>query len=161
MTKFKHINNLGFSKKIIIILCSVLGIAVLFAILSIWGLANLSKNGGLSNFKGDHVLTNAELIQSAIENIKKSIALPLKIDTLTTLEDVTSGSNAIRYHYVLDGVNIDKISNTVLKQHVVSGVCSDSNTKFILNKDVNLEYSYTVKNSPKTYFLVVTKNDCA
>ncbi len=150
----------GFSKVLVVIVCSIVAVVAIFVLLSVWGFINISKNGDLLKFTGDHILTKAELIQGAIEHIKKTMTLPQQLDEMTTLVDVTQEPDAMRYHYILDGIDTDNITQEKLKQYLTPRACNDKDVKSILNKDVNLEYSYIIKESQKEYLIVITKSDC-
>ncbi len=104
--------------------------------------------------------SKTELINQAVQAVKAQMSLPYQIDQVTTLVDVTTEPGAIRYHYILSGVDTSKITNDLLKNSVGSGICQDTDTKNLLNQDINMEYSYSVKNSTEKYFVFLTKADC-
>lgn len=104
--------------------------------------------------------SKTELINQTVQAVKAQISLPYQIDQVTTLVDVTAEPGAIRYHYVLSGVDTSEITNDLLKNIVGSGICQNKNAKNLLNRDINMEYSYSVKNSAKKYFVSFTKTDC-
>ena len=104
--------------------------------------------------------SKVELINQAVQEVKAQIALPYKLDQVTTMVDVTAEPGAIRYHYVLSGVDTSKITNDVLKNAVGAGICQNNETKNLLNQDINMEYSYSVENSSQKYFISFTKTDC-
>jgi hypothetical protein len=101
-----------------------------------------------------------ELINQAVQSVKNQMSLPYKVNQITTLVDVTAESGAIRYHYILSGVDTSKLTNDLLKSSLESGVCQNEDTKNFLSQDINMEYSYSVKNSTETYFVSFTKTDC-
>lgn len=104
--------------------------------------------------------SKTEIINQAVKEVKAQIPLPYKLDQVTTMVDVTAEPGAIRYHYVLSGVDTSKITNDVLKNAVGAGICQNNETKNLLNQDINMEYSYSVENSSQKYFVSFTKTDC-
>ena len=100
-----------------------------------------------------------ELITETVKEVKASMLLPSKLDEVTTLVDVTAEPTAIRYHYVLSGVDTSTLSNSYLKTYLVSSVCENADTKNLLNQDINMEYSYVVDLGER-YFISFTKTDC-
>ena len=100
-----------------------------------------------------------ELITETVKEVKASMTLPSKLDQVTTLVDVTAEPTAIRYHYVLSGVDTSTLSNSYLKTYLVSSVCENADTKNLLNQDINMEYSYVVDLGER-YFISFTKTDC-
>ncbi len=104
--------------------------------------------------------SKVELINQAVREVKAQLPLPYKLDQVTTMVNVTAEPGAIRYHYILSGVDTSKITNDLLKNSVGSSICQDADTKNLLNQDINMEYSYSVENSAQKYFVSFTKTDC-
>lgn len=104
--------------------------------------------------------SKVELINQAVKEVKAQIPLPYKLDQVTTMVDVTAEPGAIRYHYILSGVDTSKITNDLLKNSLGAGICQNKDTKNLLNQDINMEYSYSVENSTQKYFVSFTKTDC-
>lgn len=104
--------------------------------------------------------SKVELINQAVQEVKAQLPLPYKLDQVTTMVDVTAEPGAIRYHYVLSGVDTSKITNDLLRNAVGPGLCQNKDTKNLLNQDINMEYSYSVENSAQKYFISFTKTDC-
>ena len=105
-------------------------------------------------------VSKVEIINQAVQEVKAQLPLPYKLDQVTTMVDVTAEPGAIRYHYVLSGVDTSKITNDLLKSSLGSGICQNKDIKNLLNQDINMEYSYSVKNSTEKYFISFTKTDC-
>lgn len=131
------------------VVSSIVGVVAF--VLAFAGVRYLMSNGGT---------TNQELIQQSVSQIKSSTQLPQKVDDITTLTDISAQPNAIRYIYVISGADTSALSNASLKSHLVTGVCQNSDTKNILDRNINMEYSYSVQNSPETYFVSISKSDC-
>jgi len=104
--------------------------------------------------------SKAELISQTVKEVKASMSLPSQVDEATTLVDITAELNAIRYHYVLSGLDTSNLSNDYLKTYLGTSICQNKDTKALLNQDINMEYSYSVKSSTKKYFISFTKTDC-
>lgn len=102
----------------------------------------------------------SKLINKAIEKAKNSITLPYQINTTTTLTDITAEQNAIRYHEILSGVDSDNLTNSNMKENLLSNACLSKDTKSLLDGGINMEYSYTVKDTQKTFFITLKKEDC-
>lgn len=108
----------------------------------------------------DGETSKTELINQAVQEVKTQLPLPYKLDQVTTMTDVTAEPNAIRYHYVLSGIDTSKITNDLLRNSLIQNICSNKDTKSLLNQDINMKYSYSVENSTQTYFVSFTKTDC-
>ena len=105
--------------------------------------------------------SKAELITETVREIKAEMSLPNQIDEATLLTDITAEPDAIRYHYVLSGIDTSQLSNSYLKNFLGLSICENADTKNLLNYGINMEYSYTVKGSAQKYFVAFTKNDCS
>ena len=108
----------------------------------------------------DSSASKVEIINQAVQGVKAQLPLPYKLDQVTTMVDVTAEPGAIRYHYVLSGIDTSKITNDLLKNSLGAGICQNKDTKNLLNQDINMEYSYSVENSTQKYFVSFTKTDC-
>ncbi len=102
----------------------------------------------------------AEFIDQVVQEVKAQLSFPHVVDDVTTMIDVTSEPGAIRYHYVLSGVDTDKLSNELLRGGLFKQICSNEDIKNLLNEGVNTEYSYSVEDSTQTYFVSFTRADC-
>ena len=51
-------------------------------------------------------------------------------------------------------------SNESLKNELSINICNSNETRALLNQDINLEYSYLIKEPSKNYFVSFTKVDC-
>lgn len=107
--------------------------------------------------------SKAEIINKAVQALKTQMSLPYQIDEVTTLVDVTAEPGAIRYHYVLSDIDTSQITNDSLRNSIGLQICQNKETINLLNRDINMEYSYFVKNSAQKYFVSFTKvfpNSC-
>jgi len=104
--------------------------------------------------------SKAELINQTVKEVKASMSLPNQVDEATTLVDITAEINAIRYHYVLSGLDTSNLSNDYLKSYLGTNICQNKDTKGLLDRDIDMEYSYSVENSTEKYFVSFTKTDC-
>ncbi len=104
--------------------------------------------------------SKTEIINQAIKELKENLPLPYKLDRVTTIVDITAEPEAIRYHYIISGLDTSKITNDLLKKTLTTNICSSQNIRNILSQDINMEYSYSVENSTQNYLVSFTKTDC-
>lgn len=142
------------SSRIIRIICWIIGFMVAFAIAKylVYGVFSAINHNTQNS-------TNS--ISELVKEIKTKITLPSQIDGATTLVDITAEPNAIRYHYILSGVDLSNFTNDYLKNYLISGICQNKDTKNLLNQRLNMEYSYIVKDKTQTFFVSFTKEDCS
>ncbi len=100
------------------------------------------------------------IIEQAVQTAKSTLTLPAELDAVTTWVDVTAAPNAVRYHYVLHDVDESKVTDDLFRNYLVPVACGNEGTRTMLDADVHVEYSYTVRDSKKTFFVSVTKADC-
>lgn len=105
-------------------------------------------------------VSRADLINQAVSEVKSQMTIPSKIDEITTLTNVTAEPGAIRYHYTLTGADTSNLSNSYLKNYLGQSICSNSDTKNLLNQDINMEYSYIISETGQNYFVTFNKADC-
>ena len=132
-------------------------ISVIVFILAI-GVGKYLIQGNFST--GSNSQSKVEIINQAVSEAKSSITLPKQLDSATTLTDITAETNAIRYHYILANIDTNSISNESLKSYLKTSICGTEATKNLLNRDINMEYSYTVENIAQSYFISFNKADC-
>lgn len=113
---------------------------------------------------GQQVINNSssttELIVETVKEVKAGMTLPNQIDEATTLVDITAEPTAIRYHYILSGIDSSKLTNDYLKNYLILSICKNNDTKNLLNQGVDMEYSYIDKDTQQTFFTSLTKEDC-
>lgn len=100
-----------------------------------------------------------EYIDEVVVEIKKELTIPSKLDEVTELANITSEPGAIRYHYILSGVDSSQFSDESLKKYLVSSICKNTDTMNVINQNIKMEYSYILDGMPK-YFVSIGKNDC-
>jgi len=105
-------------------------------------------------------ISKVDLINQAVSEVKSKMTIPSKLDEVTTITDVTAEPGAIRYHYTLSGADTSNLSNSYLKDYLGKSICSNSDTKNLLNEDINMEYSYIVSETGQNYFITFNKADC-
>lgn len=111
--------------------------------------------------QGETSNSKEELIQQIVESAKSQTTFPVELDSVTTMVDITAESNAIRYQYILHDLETSALSDEYFKNSIILSLCGNKNLTSILNEGINLEYSYTVKDSQQTYFTYFTKTDCS
>lgn len=109
---------------------------------------------------GNNSYSRTEMISQTVEEVKASMSLPNQVDEATKLVDITAEPNAIRYHYILSGVETNNLTNDYLKSYLGSSICQNKDTKNLLDQGIDMEYSYSVENSVEKYFITFTKTDC-
>ena len=102
----------------------------------------------------------AQLIADTVREIKAQTTLPTKLDEVTMWDDITAQPTAIRYHYTLIDADTSNLSNASLKNYLGPNLCSNKDTKNLLDQGIGMEYSYAVKGSTQSYFISFTKADC-
>lgn len=105
-------------------------------------------------------ISTEDWIGQVVQEAKSSITLPYKIDENTTMIDITAEPTAIRYHFIVSGINSSSLTNVSLKNYFLPGICTNNDLEIFFDQGINLEYSYIDKNINKTFFFSVTKNDC-
>lgn len=103
--------------------------------------------------------SKADLISDTVRQIKAEMVLPNQLDEVTKLVDISAQPDAIRYHHTLSDVDTSSLSNTYLKNFLISDICGNADTKNLLDEGINMEYSYIV-NTGERYFITFTKADC-
>lgn len=125
------------------------------------GTAILSQGVTISREKA---LQNPENQITYINNVvimaKENMPLPNRIDDSTTITDITAENNAIRYHYLLSNIETSELSDESLKESLFSSICQNESTNNLFEQGINLEFLYTIENSPQTYLIKFTKSDC-
>lgn len=102
-----------------------------------------------------------DLIEQTVSELKNEMQIPQDVDTVTRLTDIQAVPNAIRYVYLLHGVDVSKISNTSLKNSIAPQACQSKETREgLLDQEIGMEYYYTVQDSSQTFFVSITKEDC-
>lgn len=131
-------------------------VAVILFFVAVW--VDLSSYGlSIDNYTTQE---KADLINETVREIKAEMALPNQIDEATTLVDITAEPSAIRYHYVLSDIDTSQLSNSYLKNYLISNICENADTKNLLDYGIDMEYSYVVQNTAQKYFVSFTKSDC-
>lgn len=101
------------------------------------------------------------LISRSVDDAKSQISLPQRVDSITTLVDITAQQDAVRYHYEIKDVSKADLEEAALKDSIISGVCSDKDVKGVLDKNINLEYFYTFTDGSGTLLITIVPADCA
>lgn len=104
-----------------------------------------------------------QIIADAVAEVKKKMPLPYVADEYTMLTNVTAEQDAIRYAYSIAGLP-DEAAKTItsdfIKANLVNGLCSEKDTRYMLNSDINMEYVYNLKDYSRDVSAVVSKSDC-
>lgn len=141
---------------------AVLSVIVAIVVSGLIYAANYNSNDSYNNQNTgtSNSTSKSALIKETVKELKKEFVLPYKLDDATILVNITPQAAAIRYHYVLSGLDVNTLSDKSIKEFVLPGICSDTDIIELLNSGINLEYSYIVKENKATFFFTVTATDC-
>jgi len=101
-----------------------------------------------------------EYIQMAVDSIKSEQILPKEVDEVTTWTDITGTSEALQYHYTVHDIDAEAIDIALLKENMIPALCTTAETKRFLDKEITMEYYYSIKDAPQEYTIAVKKADC-
>jgi len=130
----------------------LLSIIVVLVILVIAAIATSSSSSQSSSTES--------LAESAVRQLKSESTYPQKIDDITTLTDVTSSGNSIQYHYQIMGADTSNLSNASLYNNVQPSVCSNTDTRKVLDAGITMEYLYEVYETGQNYNISIQESDC-
>jgi hypothetical protein len=89
--------------------------------------------------------------------------LPLKVDSVTTLQSVLSFKKTIIYSYIID-IDFDQIDSSdfirEVSKHVIYNACSTKEMKEMIYLGGSYRYSYMSKDGFKIGELSVERKDC-
>jgi hypothetical protein len=103
-----------------------------------------------------------EKVSKAVVQIREQSDLPKQVDSVTTWTGVEAEGNAIHYDYtVSSSVDPASITESAIRDSVGPTLCSNSDTKELLDEDVDMRYTYGFDGSSKTLDTTFTKSDCS
>lgn len=103
-----------------------------------------------------------EKVSKAVVQIREQSDLPKQVDSVTTWTGVEAEGNAIHYDYrVSSSVDPASITESAIRDSVGPTLCSNSDTKELLDQDVDMRYTYAFDGSSKTLDTTFTKSDCS
>jgi hypothetical protein len=103
-----------------------------------------------------------EKVSKAVVQIREQSDLPKQVDSVTTWTGVEAEGNAIHYDYtVSSSVDPASITESAIRDSVGPTLCSNSDTKELLDEDVDMRYTYAFDGSSKTLDTTFTKSDCS
>ena len=134
------------------VLISVLGVVVAVVV------AFLVRQGLNAAFSD----STEEKVLKAVEQIREQSDLPKQVDSVTTWTGIEAEGAAIHYGYTVSS-NVDPASITegAIRDAVGPNLCSNSETKKLLDEDVDMRYTYKFEGSSKTVDTTFTKADCS
>lgn len=142
------------TKEITTIIALMILIASLLG-LQLWSSKNTNRNKSVSQAKNP-----TEVARDAVTEAKKTNKLPSEVDKITTLNDITSSGNIIKYTYTIHDADTSQLSSASLEATVKPAACAESSVKSLLSQGVNLQYFYTVKESGDIYSFTLTRYSC-
>jgi len=101
-----------------------------------------------------------DLASQGAREAKSSTTLPYQLDSVTTLNDITSEGNIIQYHYTIHDADTSNLSNDSLEASIKPNVCANTSTKQLLADGVNMQYLYTVKETNAQYSFTIAHDNC-
>jgi len=140
------------------IIASVLIILAIFAAIVL-----VNINQYVQKAKKAEILSSSNNIFDIVQQIKANAKFPVKIDDAITLTDITAEPGAIRYYFTITTVDkqLDEQQGIkMVKDNIVPIVCGGEDEKILLNRGINLEYSYTVEKTQQNFLISITKADC-
>lgn len=134
------------------VLISVLGVVVAVVV------AFLVRQGLNAAFSD----STEEKVSKAVAQIREQSDLPKQVDSVTTWTGIEAEGAAIHYDYTVSA-NVDPASITegAIRDAVGPNLCSNSETKKLLDEDVDMRYTYAFEGSSKTVDTTFTKSDCS
>jgi hypothetical protein len=105
-------------------------------------------------------LSKAELISQTVTEAKSNIIFPNKLDDYTVLTDITPELNGIQYHYLVTGIEPSDFPEEEIKSNISQNICDTPEMIYLLNKDIDMQYSYSIENFTDTYSFTFSKKDC-
>ena len=135
------------------------GVSILAFVLTFAGARYLTQES-IRSISGGNNVSVQEIINQTVTEIRNTTTFPVQLDEVTLWTGITGTSNAIRYQYTLQDIDASQVNNVMLKNLIAPSVCSNTDTRYVLNNNINMEYSYAVQGSPQTFFFVVSESDC-
>lgn len=108
----------------------------------------------------NNTVSKQEIIDQTVTETKSLFSFPVQLNENTSWTDMTGSSDAIRYYYILRDTVVEHPDNTTLKNEILPSLCSSSDIRDILDRDIKMEYSYDVQNSSQAFFFTIDKTDC-
>lgn len=147
----------GGSSRVKVILSSI-GVVVLIVVVSFVS-RFVGRQAGSAISEAS--VSKKDIINAGVEGVRKEVQFPYKIDETTILENVSGTDTSIKYEYKLVGVQSGSLDIQQVTKSVTDKACNDTNTRKIIDRDVNLDYNYTYDGTSDSFLITVAKKDCA
>lgn len=108
----------------------------------------------------NQTLTKADYINEAVMEVKKEMAFPIEMDSVTIMSDMMAMPNAIRYVYILHDFDTSELTNQSFRDLILPDLCKSEDMLALMKQDINVEYLYTVKNTKQTFLISFNIKDC-
>lgn len=105
-------------------------------------------------------MSKQDIIKASVLYVRNNSTFPSELDEVTTWTGITEQTGAIRYEYAFHDADTSEMSDQTLKNYLTPTVCKSTETKSILDKNIDLQYFYLVTGSPQTYLVTINKADC-
>lgn len=100
-----------------------------------------------------------DLVNEGVKQIRQQTDLPKQVDSVTTWTGVSAEDGTIHYRYTVQA-DPSQLDETALHDSVLRQLCSTTETKKLLDRDVAMRYSYGFDGSSKQVDMTFTKDDC-
>ncbi len=104
--------------------------------------------------------TKADVIADTVQSVIETVEFPVISNEVMFWTGISGTDTALRYHYLIHSTDVTLLTNLYLKNMLLESVCYTEEILDLLANDINLEYSYTVENSERTFFVEINKADC-
>ncbi len=141
-------------KSTVLAIFSVIVFLVVFV-----GVRHITKRG-VEYVSNEQNPSKQEMIEGAVQYVKDTTIFPSELDEATTFTGISGTSDAIVYYYTLHDIDPSLVSNESLEDMLLSSLCQNPDTRYLLDSDINMEYSYSIKDTGQKFFVSITKIDC-
>ncbi|MGU3411609.1 hypothetical protein ACLBWP_16015 [Microbacterium sp. M1A1_1b] len=100
-----------------------------------------------------------DIVNEGVKQIKEQTDLPKQVDSVTTWTGVSAEDGTIHYRYTVQA-DPSQLDESALHDSVLRQLCSTTETKKLLDRDIAMRYSYGFDGSSKKVDMTFTKADC-
>lgn len=105
-------------------------------------------------------ISKEDYIKIAVEAVKDRQLLPQELDEVTVWTDITGTSEALQYHYILHDIDENQVDLSMFKKNLIPTLCTSTETRRFLDKEIIMEYHYSVEDSSQVLVITVDRSDC-
>lgn len=122
---------------------------------------SFSFNSGQS---AEEIQAQAEVqqdIEVFVDGLTSTNTFPLRVDSVTTVDDVVAETNAVHYYYTVTGQKRSADDEKALQKSILDSVCNAENTKDLVDRGVHMIHSYTYADTGGRFEVNVAKAGCS